>query len=162
MCDFIFVHGPNPWNYLPEKEVRAHLAEISSGTVQAVVAEKDGNIVGFISFSSSEHLKRYLPVDATDKPHGYICEAVVRRDCAGRGIGARLLREAVTQLQSQGRADIFVERHEENPGSAGMMRKAGFIEVDTFDDPERRASGSRRTTVCRFSSSAAAPEIERI
>lgn len=50
----------------------------------------------------------------------------------------------------QGVGDVFIERHEENAGSAGMMRKAGFREVRTFNDPERRATGSRRTTLCHL------------
>jgi hypothetical protein len=51
----------------------------------------------------------------------------------------------------QGFVEVFIERHEENPGSAGMMSKAGFVEIDTCHDPARRALGSRRTTVCRLS-----------
>jgi hypothetical protein len=30
MCDLLLEHGPNPWNYLPEVEVRGHLAAIAS------------------------------------------------------------------------------------------------------------------------------------
>jgi hypothetical protein len=30
-----------------------------------------------------------------------------------------------------------------------MMRKAGFVELETFAEPERRPHGSGRTTVCR-------------
>ncbi|HLD65736.1 MAG TPA: GNAT family N-acetyltransferase, partial [Pseudomonas sp.] len=59
-----------------------------------------------------------------------------------------LLQAAVAALASQGIRDIYIERHEQNPGSAGMMRKAGFVERSTFDDPQRRAGGSRRTTLC--------------
>ena len=46
---------------------------------------------------------------------------------------------------------VFVDRHEENLASAGMMRKAGFTEVETYADPRRRPHGSGRTTVCCFS-----------
>ena len=85
-----------------------------------------------------------------DLAHGYICEAVVHRDMVGQGLGSRLLRRAVERLAAQGVADIYIDRHEENAGSAGMMRKAGFVEIDSYADPERRPHGSRRTTVCRL------------
>ena len=66
---------------------------------------------------------------------------------AGQGLGSRLLGESVKFLAEQGVQDIYIDRHEENAASAGMMRKAGFVELDTFPDPARRPSGSGRTTL---------------
>ncbi|WP_137936720.1 GNAT family N-acetyltransferase [Chitinivorax sp. B] len=146
---FILTHGPNAWNYLPVEGVRDHLTAIASGEVQAIMAEEAGRLVGFVTLMVSSHLARYLR-DSPNQQHGYIGEAVVDQSLAGRGIGSRLLQLAVTTLQQQGLKTIFVERHEENLGSAGMMRKAGFVECDTFDDPARRPNGSRRTTVCVY------------
>jgi ribosomal protein S18 acetylase RimI-like enzyme len=148
LLSFILTHGPNQWNFLPEDGVREHLNGIVSGKVGAVMAELDGALAGFVSFMREKSMKRYQSADA--RSPGYVCEAVVRRDLAGKGIGSTLLREAVRQLAQQGCAEIYIERHEENLASGGMMRKAGFVEIDTFDDPERRSSGSRRTTVCRL------------
>ena len=45
---------------------------------------------------------------------------------------------------------VYIDRHEENAASAGMMRKAGFTVIDTFDEPAKRPHGSGRTTVCRI------------
>ena len=149
MLELIFTHGVNQWNFLPEAEVRMHLDGIASGKTQAVIAEFDGGLVGFVTFLAQHS----LPGVEAVKPgslHAYVCEAVVHREHAGKGIGSQLLRAATAALMAQGFNDIYIERHEENLASAGMMRKAGFIEIDCFDDPERRASGSRRTTVCRF------------
>ena len=95
-------------------------------------------------------MARYQSREHVGYPHGYVCEAVVHRAHAGKGLGSKLLREAVAELCRQGLKEIYIERHEENRASAGMMRKAGFTEVATFDDPQRRSSGSRRTTVCRI------------
>ena len=65
-------------------------------------------------------------------------------------LGTRLLKAAVSRLLQMGLTEIYVERHEENEGSAGMMRKAGFVVIDVFDDPRRRDVGSRRTSVSRY------------
>jgi len=148
MKAFIFEHGVNQWNFLPEAEVSSHLAAIARGRTHAVIAEVDGRLAGFATYMVSKDLARYQS-PAHAGTHGYICEAVVARQYTGKGIGARMLHEAIARLAGMGCREIYIERHEENRASAGMMRKAGFVEVDTFDDPERRANGSRRTTVCR-------------
>ncbi|RJG05011.1 GNAT family N-acetyltransferase [Noviherbaspirillum cavernae] len=147
---FIFEHGANQWNFLPEAEVSAHLAAIARDKTHAAIAEIDKELVGFVTYLTSRDLARYQSLAHAGQLHGYICEAVVHRQHAGKGIGARLLGEAIAQLAAHGCKEIYIERHEENLASGGMMRKAGFIEIDTFDDPERRSSGSRRTTVCRI------------
>lgn len=149
MAAFIFEHGPNPWNYLPQDAVLAHLQGIAEGSVQAVLAEGEGGeLAGFVTFLVSSNFERYQPAERRDLPQGYVGEAVVHRELAGRGLGGRLLGEAVRGLREQGIHDIYIERHEENAGSAGMMRKAGFVEVATFPDPERRSAGTRCTTLC--------------
>ncbi len=157
MRTFIFEHGANQWNFLPEDGVAAHLADIENGATQAVLGILDGELAGFVTFMASSALSRYQTGAGKESGHGYICEAVVHRAHAGKGIGMRLLQEAVAQLAAQGFKEIFIERHEENLASAGMMRKAGFVEIDVFDDPERRVSGSRRTSVCKFVIAPAAP-----
>jgi hypothetical protein len=62
-----------------------------------------------------------------------------------------LLREALAVLSTMDVDAVFIDRHEENLASAGMMRRAGFVEIETYADPRRRPHGSGRTTVCRFS-----------
>ncbi|MFC5695393.1 GNAT family N-acetyltransferase [Pseudomonas sp. GCM10022186] len=146
----ILEHGPNPWNHLPPDEVRAHLEGIADGSVGAMLAELEGGPVGFVSFYLCRDFHAHQPDERRDLPQGYVCEAVVRRDLAGKGLGTRLLQAAMARLAASGAADIYIERHEENLGSAGMMRKAGFREVTTFDDPSRRPNGSRRTTLCHW------------
>ncbi|HSX88071.1 MAG TPA: GNAT family N-acetyltransferase [Pseudomonas sp.] len=148
MCALIFEHGPNPWNHLPEDEVIAHLQAIADGSVQAVLAEREGELLGFVSYQLSRHFERHQPEARRGQLHGYICEAVTHRAVAGQGLGTRLLQQAVMQLGEQGVSDIYIDRHEENAASAGMMRKAGFVEVETYADPQRRPNGSGRTTLC--------------
>lgn len=148
LCALIFEHGPNPWIHLPQDDVTAHLQAIADGTVQAVLAERAGELLGFVSYQLSRHFERYQPAARRGQLHGYICEAVTHRAVAGQGLGSDLLKQAVMQLGEQGVSDIYIDRHEENAASAGMMRKAGFIEIVTYADPERRPHGSGRTTLC--------------
>ena len=82
--------------------------------------------------------------------HGYVSEAVVHRDYAGKGLGSHLLKAALEDLRAQGMQEVYIDRHEENLASAGMMRKSGFQEVETYANPQRRTTGSGRTTVCRW------------
>lgn len=157
LCELLLEHGPNPWNHLPPDEVRAHLGGIADGSVGAVVAQTEGQPLGFVSFYLSQHFQSHQRAGRQGLPQGYVCEAVVHRQWVGQGLGTRLLQAAMAQLAALGAVDIYIERHEENLGSAGMMRKAGFLEVMTFDDPARRPNGSRRTTLCHWSPDAPRP-----
>lgn len=146
----ILEHGANAWNYLPQEEVRDHVAGLADGRTGAVVALAGDEIVGVVTYETTVAFRRYQPRARADLVQGHVCEAAVHRGHAGRGIGAALLQAAVQRLQRRGCADIYIERHEDNAASAGMMRKAGFVAIDTFDDPLRRPNGSGRTTVCRL------------
>jgi ribosomal protein S18 acetylase RimI-like enzyme len=142
-------HGANAWNWLPEDGIVQHMQDIAAARAQAVLALDGAELLGAVTFCSSHGFARYQSAARQDALHGYICEAVVRRDQAGRGLGAKLLELAVARLKAQGLQEIYIDRHEENLASAGMMRKAGFVELETFVEPERRPHGSGRTTVCR-------------
>ena len=146
----IFDHGANVWNYLPEDGIRAHIDDIAQGRAHGVLALQDGEILGAVTFCLSTDFDCYLPAPLRGTPQGYVSEAVVRRDQAGRGLGTQLLKEALASLATRGVHMVFIDRHEENRASAGMMRRAGFAEVETYPDPRRRTHGSGRTTVCCF------------
>lgn len=148
LCELLLEHGPNPWNYLPEAEVRAHLQAIDTGETLAVLAEDGRGLLGFVSYRLTHDFASHQPDRRRQSLHAYICEAVVHRGCAGQGLGSRLLQEAIERLVATGAQDIYIDRHEENAASAGMMRKAGFTELLSYDDPERRNHGSRRSTLC--------------
>lgn len=150
LAELIFTHGPNVWNWLPEDGVRAHLQDIAQGRAHALLALEDGVLLGAVTFCRTHGFERYQPQERAGAEHGYVCEAVVRQDQAGRGLGAQLLRAAVQTMQAWGLQEVYIDRHEENAASAGMMRKAGFVEIDTFAEPSRRPHGSGRTTVCRL------------
>lgn len=142
-------HGANVWNWLPEDGIAQHMQDIAAARAQALLALDGAELAGAVTFCCTHSFSRYQSTARQDAPHGYICEAVVRRDQAGRGLGAQLLEHAVASLKAQGLQEIYIDRHEENAASAGMMRKAGFVELETFAEPARRPHGSGRTTVCR-------------
>ena len=151
LTDLIFEHGANVWNYLPKDGIREHLEHVVHGRDHGVLALQDGQLVGAVTFGLSTDFDCYLPAHQRGMPQGYVSEALVRRERTGQGLGTRLLREALAALSSMGVVAVFIDRHEENLASAGMMRSAGFVELETYADPRRRPYGSGRTTVCRFS-----------
>ena len=151
LAALIFDHGANIWNYLPEDGIRAHLADVAQGRDHGVVALQGDDMLGAVTFGLRTDFDRYLPAQLRGTPQGYVSEAVVRRDRVGQGLGTGLLRQALAVLSTMGVQTVFIDRHEENLASAGMMRRAGFVEIDTYADPRRRPHGSGRTTVCRFS-----------
>lgn len=142
-------HGPNEWNHLPLEEVSAHLDGIATGKTRAVLALDNRRVIAMVSFNIGDYYPQYEIDSAKAKQRGYIAEAVVDSGCTGKGLGTMLLEKAKTMLKEMGIETIYIKRHEENTGSAGMMRKAGFQIVDIFPDPIR-ISGSCRTAVERF------------
>lgn len=146
--NFIFEHGPNEWNHLPEVDVKVHLAAIAEEKVRGIIAEEAGHIFGIMTYETGIFYPEYEP--APDTIHGYIAEGVVHRDLVGRGVGRRMLDEVLNAFTQHGIRRVYAKRHEENPFSKRLMEKAGFEEVATFNDPEVRPNGSRRTTVCRY------------
>jgi ribosomal protein S18 acetylase RimI-like enzyme len=146
----IFDHGANIWNYLPQDGIREHLADIAQGRAHGVLALQGETLLGAVTFGLSTDFDRYLPAPLLGSHQGHVSEAVVRRDRTGQGLGTRLLREALSALAALAAKTVFIDRHEENLASAGMMRRAGFVEIDTYADPRRHPHGSGRTTVCRF------------
>lgn len=145
---FIFDHGANPWNWLPADGIREHLQDIVRFEAQGWLAFDDQTLVGAVTYCRTHDYAKYQSAELAGTEHGYVCEAVVHRDYAGKGLGARLLAMAVEDLRSQGMREVYIDRHEENRASAGMMRKCGFVEIDTYVDPRRNKTGSGRTTVC--------------
>lgn len=146
---FIFEHGANIWNWLPVAGMEAHMRDIAAEDASALLCMEVEALLGAVTFCTTQDFARYQSAGRKGASHGYICEVVVRRDQTGRGLGVQLLQQAVQALQAQGVQEIYIDRHEENAASAGMMRRAGFEVLETFAEPERRPHGSGRTTVCR-------------
>lgn len=149
MAALLLTEGVNEWNYLPEKKIKQHLRGIADGTTQAFLAQ-DGQVIGFVSYNVGIIWPHYQPINLKHAQHGYLAEAVTHHDYRGRNIGPDLAQMAIDDMASSGIRRIYAMRHEENRASARLMEKLGFEIIDTFDDPAKRQSGSRRTTVCRL------------
>ena len=144
---FLFEYGPNPWNYLPEEGLNNTFSLIANNQGEALVACEGETIIGLAIFFYPSALPESFQQFAQSKPAIYIAEVVVHSDYSGRGIGSQLLSKVIAIAPCHYAIKVLLDRHEENAPSAGMMRKAGFVEICTFEDMQRRHSGSRKTTV---------------
>ena len=147
---FIFKHGLNPWNYLPKDGIDKTFSLLANNHGEALVACEGESIIGLAIFfypsALPEKFQQYTDLELAI----YIAEVVVHSDYSGRGIGSQLLNKIIAKAPDIGASKLLLDRHEENAASAGMMRKAGFVEISTFSDLERRHFGSRKTTVLSF------------
>ena len=145
--NFLFEHGTNPWNHLPKEGVDHEFELVAQGNASALIAADNNQPIGLAIFyhpkSLPEQYRQYSHSAATL----YIAEVVVHSNYAGRGIGSQLLSKITDCARTVGATFILAHRHEENLASAGMMRKAGFKELATFVDLDRRDFGNRSTTV---------------
>jgi len=148
--DFLFEHGPNPWNYLPKDGIDKNFLLISNGHGEARVACDGESILGLALFFYPSSLPENFQQYAQSVPAIYVAEVVVHSDYSGQGIGSQLLSDIIARAPGCDAGKVLLDRHEENAPSAGMMRKAGFVEVCTHDDLDRRLYGSRKTTILSF------------
>jgi len=146
MKELLLSEGSNQWNYITDDSIEHQFNLISDGKAFAVLAE-ERVIVGFailiIGDACPSKLGRYYSLSEI----AYISDVVVASNQSGNGLGSKLLKEAVRMAYKEGCSKVYIERHEENLASAGMMRKAGFELVEIFYDPEKRTCGSRNTVV---------------
>lgn len=147
MQKFIFEHGKNPWNFLPKKEVKAHIADIATQKVRAYLAEANGECVGFACFyiGLPPSCQKYEKADANDA--AYLSEIVVHREHGGQGIGSRLINALKEYLIANNIKKLYAERHADNIPSSKVMTKTGFKIVDEYYDEQRRPTGSKTTVV---------------
>lgn len=146
MRELLIKEGANEWNYITDESVDHQFQLINQGKALAVLAENTG-IVGFavllIKEASPPKLSKYSVLSDV----AYINEVVVSASQSGKGLGSQLLKECIKLAGNENCTSVYIERHEENLASAGMMRKAGFELVETFHDPNKRSVGSRNTSV---------------
>jgi len=138
--------GANEWNYITDESVEAQFELIRAGKALAVLAEED-EIAGFAILIFKDACPYQLSKYSNLSAAAYINDVVVNPNYSGKGIGSALLDKAIELAKNEQCSKVYIERHEENLASAGMMRKASFELVDTFFDPDRRTTGSKNTTV---------------
>jgi ribosomal protein S18 acetylase RimI-like enzyme len=151
---FLLEEGTTEWNYLPKDGVSAQFVSLRECPEQniivvAVIPNENEEIVvglGIYSRTTPARFLQYLSPTTDHNNTVYIAEMCVHRAYIGKGIGASLLSHIVNIAKEQGTEECVIYRHEENLGSAGMMRKVGFVEVATFPEPHHTA-GSGKITV---------------
>ena len=112
----------------------------------AVLAE-ESEITGFAILIFKEACPSQLSQYSNLSTMAYINDVVVNMNYSGKGIGSRLLHKAIELAKKAQCEKVYIARHEENLASAGMMRKASFQIVDSYYDPNKRTTGSRKTSV---------------
>ncbi|WP_137169154.1 GNAT family N-acetyltransferase [Marinomonas sp. FW-1] len=144
--------GPNEWNYLTEEGVDAEFTLIEQGSAAAMVAVDSDKeqIIGFAVLIDGSVSPDYLTKYSALNEFCFIGDVVVSQAYSGQGIATKLLECCIKEAKEKQVQTVLIERHEENLASAGMMRKAGFQVVDTFYDPDKRSSGSRKTSVLEY------------
>ena len=146
MRELLIKEGSNEWNYITDESIWHQFQLINQGEALPVLAE-DTSIVGFAVLIIKEACPDKLSKYAALPDIAYINDVVVASNQSGNGLGSRLLKESINIARNEKCSQVYIERHEENLASAGMMRKAGFELVETFYDPNKRTAGSRKTSV---------------
>ena len=146
MRELLLKEGPNEWNYIADESIDHQFQLLNQGKALAIVAE-ESSIVGFAVVIVKEACPPKLSKYAALSDIAYINDVVVSSSQSGKGLGSQLLKASVKLAGKEKCSNVYIERHEENLASAGMMRKAGFELVETFHDPGKRNMGSRNTSV---------------
>ena len=148
MKKILFSEGTNDWNYITEDSINSQFQLIRQHKALAVLAENK-----FIAGFAILILKNACPLRLSKYSNlttiAYIDDVVVSADQCSKGIGSMLLQKAVELARKEKCREVYIERHEENMASAGMMRKAGFELIETFHDPNKRTTGSKNTSVLK-------------
>lgn len=146
----LWKYGPNEWNYLTQEGVDSEFNLVKQGHAEVIVATVERELVGLAVLIdgsvSPDYLQKYCTMDSML----FIGDVVVSSLHSGKGIATNLLKYCLEVAKNKGAVTVLIERHEENLGSAGMMRKAGFTILDTFLDAEKRSAGSQKTSILEF------------
>ncbi len=153
MRSLLVEHGSNDWNYLPQEDVTKELADVAEGKAVGLIVEIDKHLVGFaILYPGLVRFPQYTDPGIPEENVAYTGNVVVHSEHAGKGLGTNLMEQAKMILLKHGASRIYVDCHEENAASRGMLRNACFEEVALYFDSERRFVGSCKTWVGLFSS----------
>nr|WP_297348800.1 GNAT family N-acetyltransferase [uncultured Glaciecola sp.] len=146
MRKILFRDGLNEWNYITDESIDLQFQLIRDGKAIAILAEAS-EITGLAILIFKDACPSNLRQYSTLSTMAYINDVVVNMNYSGKGIGSTLLQKAIELAQKEQCEHVYIERHEENLASVGMMRKASFKIVDTFYDPNKRTTGSRNTSL---------------
>ena len=144
---FMFEFGPTEYNVVIDEPINLEFDQIASGDTICFKALLGDRLVGIATCNTHRTFTKY---ENSNRKTGYLSQNVVLPELRGKGIGSELVKARKNFLLEQGVQAIYVTHHADNLGSAGALQHAGFVEVDTYPDLEKRLVGSRKTTVRRF------------
>ncbi len=95
-----------------------------------LVAETDGDLVGFVQFGPAELDAAWLTEPVELRPgDGYLERLYVRTAYQNRGVGSELLRAALGHPRLGGCQTVFLDVWAENAGAARFYARHGFVKV---------------------------------
>ena len=107
--------GGKDWTWRKKRQIEADIETCPEGIL---VAEMDGNVVGYIT----------CRLDAGSKV-GHISNMAVLPACQGRGLGKQLMQAALDNFREKGMELARIETLEQNEVGSHFYPKTGFVEV---------------------------------
>jgi ribosomal protein S18 acetylase RimI-like enzyme len=101
--------------------VKSILAYLRSPDSRILVAERDGTLLGMLSYSirsSLFHAGESCTIE----------ELVVSAEHRGRGIGGRLLSRAIREAEKRGCAEVSLSTEKDNARAISLYKKHGLTE----------------------------------
>lgn len=97
--------------------------ELNSSSTKTLVAEKDDEVIGFISLSFPHFNQCYNITE--------ICVAEQER---GNGIGSKLLKSIIETVKSNSGRFLTIQTEESNQAAIGLYEKVGFTISHKFNN----------------------------
>jgi|KBSMisStandDraft_5_1062788.scaffolds.fasta_scaffold891004_1 phosphinothricin acetyltransferase len=118
-----------------EAEIRRRLSDIRSRGLPYLVAEQEGEVVGY-GYAAPFRPRAGYRLTVEDSIY-------LRADCAGRGLGRRLLEAVIAASREAGCRNMLAVIGGDNPASVAMHGALGFVNVGVlrgvgwkFDKPQ--------------------------
>lgn len=119
MTQLIEAVGYEGWQISPE-QIEERLRKIAdSDAYQVLLAEDEGQVVGLLSLSFRHTLFHSAPTALID-------ELVVEQDHRRRGVGQKLMGEAIERCRAAGCCEVEVSTERSNEAAQKFYRQHGF------------------------------------
>eukprot|EP01083_Nonionella_stella_P262375 892233_1 len=148
---FIFnkTHGSTPFNFIPDEPVKKHLAKIKTGETSVWGAFVSDELIGFVSMEPNSPY--YLQQSPKQKCAAFIHEFVVDPKFRGHRVGQTLIGLCVNSQSdifhiNPAIQEVYTTAHAQNIPSIKAFIRAGFKEVVTFKDEQRK----RNTIILKY------------
>jgi len=111
--------GYEGWQVSPERVEESLRKMADNDAYQVLLAEDEGQVVGLLSLSFRHTLFHLAPSALID-------ELVVEQGHRGRGVGQRLMAEAIERCRAAGCCEVEVSTERSNEAAQEFYRQHGF------------------------------------